>query len=128
MSSAQPAPAAPTPAAASIAPGSGLLARLDGDRELLMELIDLFLKTCPPLVESMRQALSAGDGVVVARAAHTLAGSASNFDAAEVTARAHQLEALARSGDLAASSDLFATLEAGVSQLLSQLVTLRRLA
>ena len=72
MSSAQPAPAAPTPAAGSIAPGSGLLARLDGDRELLLELIDLFLKTCPPLVESIRQALSAGDGVVVARAAHTL--------------------------------------------------------
>jgi two-component system sensor histidine kinase/response regulator len=104
---------------------SRMLARVDGDRELLTEVIELFLEDGPMHIETMRRALAGDDSEAVRRAAHALAGAASNFDAANVTALARGLEAETLAGNLAASKELFGPLQSAVSQMVDRLVRIR---
>lgn len=104
---------------------SGMLERVGGDRELLAEVITLFLEDGPALIEAMRQGLRDDDYTAVRMAAHSLAGSAGNFDATPVTALARQLEARALAQDVPASRVAFAQLENGVTRLLVHLTDIR---
>lgn len=100
---------------------NGLLARVGGDRELLVEVIDLFLEDGPLLIEGIRKGLADGDSAVVRMAAHSLAGTAANFDAVEVTTLARELETHARAHDLLQSKKAFAPLVNAFLQLLDRL-------
>jgi two-component system, sensor histidine kinase and response regulator len=99
----------------------GLLERLGGNHELLLEIIDLFLEDCPKQLEEIREALANNDTQSAYRAAHTLKGSAGNFDAHEVMAIVQRLEARARDGDVAAATRVFEMLECDVRSLLDAL-------
>lgn len=109
--------------AAAPAVDSGLLARVGEDRELLAEVIALFLEDAPALIAAMRQALAAGDCAAERMAAHSLAGSAANFDATEVTALARRLEAHALAGNVPASREAFSQLDSETTLLLARLST-----
>lgn len=98
-----------------------LLSRVGGDLELLKEVLVLFREDCPRLMQAIREGLHNGDFNAVSRAAHALKGSASNFDAADVTDLAHLIEARAAECDLEASRSTFAILEVAVTALLSRL-------
>jgi signal transduction histidine kinase/CheY-like chemotaxis protein len=73
-----------------------VLARVGGDRELLAEISRLFVEDAPRHLERIRQALDAGDGEALRRAAHGLKGAAANFDAEGVVAAARTLEEIGR--------------------------------
>jgi CheY-like chemotaxis protein/HPt (histidine-containing phosphotransfer) domain-containing protein len=73
-----------------------VLARVGGDRELLAEISRLFVEDAPRHLERIRQALDAGDGEALRRAAHGLKGAAANFDADGVVAAARTLEEIGR--------------------------------
>ena len=75
-----------------------LLARFDGDSELLKELAGIFLAECPKMLEEIRAALSAADSKALERAAHTLKGSVGNFAMPGPWESAQRLELLAKSG------------------------------
>lgn len=107
--------------AEAVTVSSALLERVGGDRLLLDEVIGLFLEDCPALVETIRQELANGDCEALERAAHSLTGSAGNFDTTEVTGLAKQLEVHARGRDLPASREVFAALEPEVTRLLVRL-------
>src|SRR3977135_3259564 len=94
-----------------------LLALMDGDRELLLELIDVFLEDAPQRIQAVQSALADRDADAVYRAAHALKGSAGNFGAPEVVSRANRLEALARENDLDAAAIEFEFLETDMNQL-----------
>jgi CheY-like chemotaxis protein len=100
---------------------AGLLARVGGSPKVLQEVIGLFLEDCPRLIDTIQQALDRGDAQAVYRAAHTLKGSAGNFDAQDTVAIAQRLEARAREGDLAACVKIFAALQSEVNVLLNVL-------
>jgi HPt (histidine-containing phosphotransfer) domain-containing protein len=104
-----------------------LLALMDGDRELLFELIDVFLEDAPQRIQAVRSALADRNADAVYRAAHALKGSAGNFGAPEVVSRANRLEALARENDLDAAAIEFEFLETDMSQLVAELVAARNL-
>src|SRR5581483_10598714 len=57
---------------------SKVLARLDGDTELLREIAGAFLADAPILVGKIRAAIAARDVVALEHAAHELKGSASD--------------------------------------------------
>jgi HPt (histidine-containing phosphotransfer) domain-containing protein len=99
-----------------------MLARVDGDRELLAEVIGLFLEDGPMQIEAMRRGLADGDSNAVRRAAHSLAGAAGNFGATDVTASARALEAEALAGNLAASKELFTALQIVLVRMLDRLM------
>lgn len=88
-----------------------LLAELDGDGELLADLVETMRDEAPKLLHEVRAAVDSGDASRVARAAHTLKGAVSNFAARSVADAALQLERIWRSGDLASAKPALAVLE-----------------
>ena len=74
-----------------------VLARVGGDRELLVEISRLFVEDAPRHLEQIRLALENRDGDSLRRAAHGLKGAAANFDADRVVDAARTLEEMGRS-------------------------------
>ncbi len=81
-----------------------LLERVEHDMDLLLELTDLFLDDSPRLLAEMRAALLAGDTEALRIAAHTLKGSAGNFEARNTVAAARRVEKAAIDHDLVAAA------------------------
>jgi PAS domain S-box-containing protein len=76
------------------------LARVEGDVELLQELVALFLEDLPDLLTNLREAVTAGDAGAIERAAHKLKGSVGNFAAQPAFDAALRLEKIGRVGEL----------------------------
>ena len=98
-----------------------LLERVEGDHELLAEMINLFLEDAPRLLAAMRDALARSDMLVLERTAHSMKGAASNLSAPVTTAAAFELEKSAKSGDSESSKESLAKLENAVQKLLPAL-------
>jgi two-component system, sensor histidine kinase and response regulator len=77
---------------------SAAVGRLSGDRELLGELVGIFLDEYPKLLATIRQAAADEDAPALRLAAHTLKGSVGNFAARRAFEAALRLETLARDG------------------------------
>lgn len=71
------------------------LSRLDDDRELLCEIIEIFLEDAPLLLDKTRRAVMANDPVGLQRAAHNLKGLAVTLSASDVASAASRLEHMA---------------------------------
>ncbi len=98
-----------------------LLARIDGDRVLLVELVRLFVQERPALLDSMEAALRDGDAQELARAAHKAKGAFGNLSAPLAQQAAVELELLARHGELALATDVFLRLRVQVDRLEAEL-------
>lgn len=101
------------------------LTRLDNDRELLLELVEMFDQDVPALMAAIRQAVDANDGPALSRAAHTLRGSLISFAAGDAVQAAQALETAGREGDLSQARTSFAALEAAMARLMPDLRALR---
>jgi HPt (histidine-containing phosphotransfer) domain-containing protein len=100
---------------------AAMLAELDGDEELVTELINTMRVEAPKLVHEVRVAVAAADAALVTRAAHTLKGAVSNFGARAAADAALRLEQMGRAGDLSHASPALATLEMEMSALMREL-------
>jgi len=87
------------------------LLAVDGDRGLLAELVGAFVGDSPGRVAELREALRAGDGGRLERAAHALKGAVATFGAGAAQGLAGRLETLGREGRLEAAPALLAALE-----------------
>lgn len=94
-----------------------MVRNIGGDRELMEELVDLFLQRYQAMLEGIRAALADGDRQAVEQAAHLLKGTASNLCASEVVSSAGQLEALGRLGTLVEGPILYVQIEKAVLRL-----------
>jgi two-component system sensor histidine kinase/response regulator len=103
---------------------AALFARVDGDREFLMELIELFDSDCPGQMTAIRDALARGDAARLHGASHSLKGSVSNFFAHSAIDAALRLEMRGRAGDLKGAEIDFADLEQAIASLRSALGSL----
>ena len=77
-----------------------MLGRVENDRELLGELVEIFRGDLPRYLAELEQAVQAGDAQAVARTAHTLKGMLSNLAAVQAAAAAAELEELGKSGTI----------------------------
>jgi two-component system sensor histidine kinase/response regulator len=102
---------------------ASLLERVEGDQELLTEMIHLFQGDAPKLLTAMREALQRGDMAVLERSAHSLKGAVSNLSA-KATAAALQLEKDAKNKDAEAAKKSLAEVERAVERLLPALAEL----
>jgi two-component system, sensor histidine kinase and response regulator len=98
-----------------------MVRNIGGDRELMEELVDLFLQRYQAMLEGIRAALADGDRQAVEQAAHLLKGTASNLCASEVVSSAGQLEALGRLGTLVEGPILYVQIEKAVLRLVQVL-------
>jgi two-component system sensor histidine kinase/response regulator len=87
----------PTPEFA-VFDSASALERVDDDRELLAEIIDLFHGQSAQLLGEIEEAVRAGDASGLERSAHSLKGSAGNISALEVQHLTLCLETLGRAG------------------------------
>ncbi|MDA0333624.1 MAG: Hpt domain-containing protein [bacterium] len=94
------------------------LERMDGDEELLAELVALFLTDVPARMQELRQALTAAEVDKLERIAHGIKGAAANLGAEAMRAAALALEQIGRAADLGAAP-------AGLTQLEEELGRLR---
>jgi HPt (histidine-containing phosphotransfer) domain-containing protein len=100
---------------------AALLARVDGDREFLKELIELFIADCPNQLAAILDAIARGDADGLRRASHSLRGSVSNFFAPASVEAALRLETRGRTGDLAGVEEEFGHLENVIGELCTAL-------
>ena len=100
---------------------ASLLDRVEGDQELLAEMIQLFLADAPHLLDAMRNALQQGDMISLERSAHSIKGAAGNMSALVTVNAASQLEQSAKKGDAESSRANLAALEGAVERLLPAL-------
>ena len=94
-----------------------MLARLDGDAELALQLCAIFVDECPRMLQRLRDALASGSADDVRRAAHALKGSVSNFIDGGPTATAFELENIGRGGQLEGATLVFDRLEREIAAL-----------
>jgi len=105
---------------------AALMHHVGGDRQLLREMIEIFLATAPQMLTDARDAVLSGDCQKVERAAHALRGAASNFYSARVDQAALALETMGRCRDLADVKGAFGVLAAEFDQLRSSLERMLR--
>jgi two-component system sensor histidine kinase/response regulator len=84
-------PAIDLPAALSI---------VDGDQDLLLDLMAMFLEDYPKSVEELKEAITSGDALRTERLAHSLKGAVANFGAHTAYALAYDLERRGHHGEL----------------------------
>ncbi len=103
-----------------------VLARVDGDVELLKEIASLFFEDTPRLISDVRNAITRSDGKALEHAAHTLKGSVGNFGAHAAFDAAYSLEKMGRNDDFARANEAFGRLQQQVALLIPALETLTK--
>lgn len=104
---------------------SEALERMDGDKELLGELVELFLEESPSMLAAIKGAVAQHDTKALEYSAHTLKGSVGNFGAKNVYEAAFVLEQAGRAESLSGTEVAFATLEKALQELEPILSSLR---
>jgi two-component system, sensor histidine kinase and response regulator len=102
-----------------------VLERVAGDKELLNELIDLFIEDCPRLLAQVEQAIREQDPVRLEKAAHTLKGSVANFAADIAVKAALRLEIMGKGHDLTNAEEAFLDLKSKILLTQKELETVR---
>lgn len=97
------------------------LENVDGSEDLLLELAQVFVESCPDMMREIREAVSNDDASALHRAAHNLKGSARIFAAGAVVEEALRLEEMGAHADLKAAEESSAHLERAAAQLCAAL-------
>jgi PAS domain S-box-containing protein len=121
-----PAPAGSEGNGAAETSWSEALARVGGDRDLLRELVQVFLDEIPALLEKLRQALAGRDAPGVQRLAHTVKGSMGQFGAEKACQAAQTLETIGQSGNLAGAERALEVLETELDRLEPNLIAVAK--
>jgi CheY-like chemotaxis protein len=91
---------------------AGVLARLEGDKELAMVVIEAFLEDAPRQIQELKNLAMRGDSAASGRLAHSIRGAAANVGGERLRKVATEMEKAADSGNLDAVNNHMAELEA----------------
>ena len=121
--------AAPAATSAAVAPPvdpsfdpDDVLARVEGSRILLAELVEIFRAEYPRLLANLRHKVESGDARGVQEAAHALKSTVGNFGAPAAWEAAGALEAMGKEGVLTGAGAGVARLEREIDHLERNLV------
>jgi two-component system sensor histidine kinase/response regulator len=93
------------------------LAQVEGDEELLRELVDLFSRQLPDLLAEIQEAIASREGERLRRAAHRLKSSVGIFGAKDAFEAVRKLEMMGRDGDFANIESVHTEFEAAVTRM-----------
>jgi len=96
-----------------------VLAGVDGDRDILAELISVFLEDCPGQLAKLTGTIERGDLEGAGERAHSLKGALGAVGAHAAHAGAARLESLARAGDVAGLRAAASNVRAEVARVLT---------
>jgi CheY-like chemotaxis protein/HPt (histidine-containing phosphotransfer) domain-containing protein len=113
-------PPAPEPVVAAVEhmDWARALEVVQGDRDLLKDIIQAFLDECPSMLKKMRGAIREGKPTHMQRAAHTLKGSMRYLGARGAYNLADELESQSRAGSLDDAEEKLSRLEQEIERLL----------
>jgi CheY-like chemotaxis protein/HPt (histidine-containing phosphotransfer) domain-containing protein len=115
----------PVPAAESAGPlvldFAAALDRVEGDRELLENLMGMFAGECAHDIAEIRKSLEARDMGLLERLAHTIKGASGNLAAGRVADAAFALEKQARTGEVGDAEQLLENLIGEINRLLPEI-------
>jgi len=97
-----------------------LLERVENDRELLRNLLEIFLQDFPRYTCTLKEAVAKGEVQKVQAVSHTLKGMLSNLAMDRASALAAKLEELGRDGQRTGLEGVFRQLEQEVAGLLPE--------
>ena len=100
---------------------SKVLSVVDGDRQLLKEVIEAFLEECPILMESLRDAIERSDAANLQRAAHTIKSAMRTFGDDAAFEIATGLEEMGRNEELARADNSFCDLKTKIDGMIAKL-------
>jgi PAS domain S-box-containing protein len=109
-------PSGPGATAGMVLDRSALLDRVEGDMELLGDIIGLFKEDSVRQIAAIREAIGKKEPEIAKRAAHTLKGTCGNLGAPDAAATALELEKLAAAQDFAGAESKLRSLEAQINQ------------
>jgi HPt (histidine-containing phosphotransfer) domain-containing protein len=95
--------------------------RIDGDLDLLRDLIDIFAKEYPGILLRIESAISRGEGNELQKASHKLKGSVLQFSASSAAAAAANLEDMGKRGSLEGAGACLVKLKSEVGSLMESL-------
>lgn len=101
-----------------------LMKNVEGDRELLKEIIDLFHKGAAGQMEELRASIGKKDAEAVAVSSHALKGTLISVGAKSAYQHSLRLENMARSGNLDGSEAIYKDLELELKRLVLALTLL----
>lgn len=93
------------------------LAYVDGDSELLHDLIEIWFEQGPGMLAAIREAVAQDDGAGLAKAAHYFKGSLQILRAEEMLQQAAALEKLGQGGELESAASELEALEIQFAEL-----------
>jgi CheY-like chemotaxis protein len=93
------------------------LDRMNGDEEVLSEIISLFLGDVPCQLDKIRQAIGQRDAKSLHAAAHSLKGAAGCLGGRQAATAAFRLEEMGEQADFSQAAEAFATLEREIQRL-----------
>jgi len=91
------------------------LAGLDGDEQLLREIVQIFLDESSRQLADLKRAVTEANAELLEKTAHRLKGELSYLGMPTVSQRANELEQMGRDCELDRASEVFAVFEAEVS-------------
>jgi HPt (histidine-containing phosphotransfer) domain-containing protein len=110
----------PSPADAPVAPSEAVdvamltsleEAQIEGEPDLLVELIDLYLEDASAKIDALWEALATSDEMLLRRLAHSLRGSSGNLGAHRMAAVCEELERIDGPDPLRKAGELLTSLE-----------------
>ena len=102
-----------------------ILPRFGNDLSFFVVTFEEFVQQCRSHLPEIRAAIQKNDAAAVKLLAHNLKGVAANFEAAKMTALAHELDILAGQGDLSRASELALAIEKEIPALEKNLDDIR---
>jgi CheY-like chemotaxis protein len=103
---------------------ASLLDRVEGDKELLREIILEYFKCRPQMLSDIERALARREPGSLERAAHALKGTVGTLGAKPALEAAQRLEEIARGGDLGPAEQAFGVLRQELDRLQKALASL----
>ena len=100
--------------------------RVEGDTELLREVIAVFETEFPEMLASATRAIENHDAAQLERVAHKIKGTVTQFSASVAVAAARELEQLGRSGTLTGAGDVLEKLKREMEWLVGRLHLMSR--
>jgi len=96
---------------------SAALQNVEGDQDLLVDLLEAFRQDYPKQLEELQDAIGAGDAERIAQVAHSLKGAVGYFGAQTVNALAYRLETMGHQADLEGALAILQQLERELERL-----------
>jgi HPt (histidine-containing phosphotransfer) domain-containing protein len=114
------------PASPEVLDETAALASVGGDRQLLAEIVNIFLTQCPVWLQEIRAAIEQGEAVKLQCSAHALKGSVGTFGAWSAQKAAQRLETIGQDCSLSDAAAACKQLEIEIERLLPALKLLAK--